>query len=121
MFARSLLRWPLLTLLAMAGTLHAAEARVAVAANFAERTDMILAIPPEGTRSISPEWKSGFYHIAHTAGVPLIVSVLDYGTKTIRLAATFATSGDYAADLALIRKHYEGVQGRHIGKFAHAD
>ncbi len=92
-----------------------------MAANFAERTDMILAIPPEGTRSISHEWKSGFYHIAHTAGVPLIVSVLDYGTKTIRLAAAFATSGDYDADLALIRKHYEGVQGRHIGKFAHAD
>ncbi|MGE0349978.1 molybdate ABC transporter substrate-binding protein [Hydrogenophaga sp.] len=44
MFARSLLRWPLLTLLAVAGTLHAAEARVAVAANFAEPIKAVAAV-----------------------------------------------------------------------------
>lgn len=84
---------------------------------FASRTRMILAIPPEGTRSLAREWKSGFYHIAHGAGVPLVISVLDYGTKRVSLAALVIPSGDYAADLALIRAHYVGVKGKHAEKF----
>ncbi|HVK80054.1 MAG TPA: 1-acyl-sn-glycerol-3-phosphate acyltransferase [Verrucomicrobiae bacterium] len=85
---------------------------------FAAHTRMILAIPPEGTRSLAREWKSGFYHIAHGAGVPLVISVLDYGTKQVRLAAVVETSGDYEADLALIRAHYVGAKGKHAEKFA---
>jgi 1-acyl-sn-glycerol-3-phosphate acyltransferase len=85
---------------------------------FAARERMILAIPPEGTRSLAREWKSGFYHIAHGASVPLVISVLDYGTKTASLAAVVETSGDYEADLALIRAHYVGAQGKHPEKFA---
>jgi len=84
---------------------------------FAARERMILAIPPEGTRSLAREWKSGFYHIAHGAGVPLVISVLDYGTKSVSLAAVVHPSGDYAADLALIRAHYVGVKGKHAEKF----
>ncbi|WP_135212920.1 1-acyl-sn-glycerol-3-phosphate acyltransferase [Vitreimonas flagellata] len=85
---------------------------------FARRARLILAIPPEGTRTLAREWKSGFYHIAHGAGVPLVISVLDYGTKTVSLAAVIEPSGDYAADLALIRAHYVGVKGKHAEKFA---
>lgn len=85
---------------------------------FAARDRMILAIPPEGTRSLAREWKSGFYHIAHGAGVPLVISVLDYGTKTVRLAAVVETSGDYDADLALIRAHYATAEGKHAARFA---
>lgn len=85
---------------------------------FAARARMILAIPPEGTRSLAREWKSGFYHIAHGAGVPLVISVLDYGTKRVSLAAVVTPSGDYAADLGLIRAHYVGVKGKHAEKFA---
>ena len=44
MFARSLLRWPLLALAAITGSLHAAEARVAVAANFAEPIKAVAAV-----------------------------------------------------------------------------
>lgn len=89
-----------------------------MAAEFAARDDMILAIPPEGTRSLTREWKSGFYHIAHTAGVPLIVSVLDYGTRTIRLAALFTPTGAYEQDLEIIQQHYTTAKGRHSGKFS---
>jgi len=87
---------------------------------FAARERMILAIPPEGTRSLAREWKSGFYHIAHGAGVPLVISVLDYGTKRVSLAAVVEPSGDYTADLALIQAHYVGVRGKHPEKFAAA-
>lgn len=84
---------------------------------FAANQRMILAIPPEGTRSAVQEWKSGFYHIAVGAGVPIIVSVLDYGTKTVRLAAVLHPSGAYDTDLAAIRAHYANAKGRHAEKF----
>ena len=85
---------------------------------FASERTMILAIPPEGTRSATREWKTGFYHIAREAGVPLILSVLDYGTKTARLAAVFHPSGDYDADLKVVQSYYAGATGKHRAKFA---
>lgn len=85
---------------------------------FAARARMVLAIPPEGTRSLTREWKSGFYHIARGAGVPIVISVLDYGVKTVSLAAVVHPTGDYEADLALIRAHYVGVTGKNAAQFA---
>lgn len=84
---------------------------------FAAEERMILAIPPEGTRSAAREWKTGFYHIARAANVPLILSVLDYGTKTISLAAVIYPSGDYEADLPIIRGFYANAKGKHRDKF----
>ena len=84
---------------------------------FASAPRMILAIPPEGTRSARREWKTGFYHIAHAANVPLILSVLDYGAKTIRLAAVIRPSGDYNADLKIIQSYYANARGKHADKF----
>lgn len=85
---------------------------------FAATPRMILAIPPEGTRSATREWKTGFYHIARTTNVPLILSVLDYGTKTISLAAIITPSGDYDPDLAIIQSYYANARGKHADKFA---
>jgi 1-acyl-sn-glycerol-3-phosphate acyltransferase len=90
----------------------------AMRAAFAARSDMLLAVPPEGTRGLTRTWKSGFYHIARAAEVPLILSVLDYGTKTIIIAGVFHPTGDYDADLAIIRSHYRTAIGRHREKFA---
>lgn len=88
-----------------------------MSAAFAANDFMVLAIPPEGTRSAVRDWKSGFYHIAVGANVPLVLSVLDYGAKTVRLAAVFHPSGDYGADLPLIRAHYAEAKGKNAGKF----
>jgi 1-acyl-sn-glycerol-3-phosphate acyltransferase len=85
---------------------------------FAARDAMVLAIAPEGSRSLSTEWKSGFYRIAHGAGAPIVMSVLDYGTRTISLAAVLYPEGDYEADLALIRSHYVRAVGKNPDKFA---
>lgn len=88
-------------------------------AAFDKEDRMVLAIPPEGTRAAVNEWKTGFYHIALAANVPLVMSVLDYGTRTIRLSGSFIPSGDYAADLPLIKAHYDGAQGLRGGRFIH--
>ena len=87
---------------------------------FAASTRMVLAIPPEGTRAAVNEWKTGFYYIALAAGVPLVMSVLDYGTRTISLAGALVPSGDYAADLPAIKAHYQNAQGLRGGRFIRA-
>ncbi|KPF73752.1 hypothetical protein IP88_08600 [alpha proteobacterium AAP81b] len=84
---------------------------------FAAEHGLILAIPPEGTRGKVEKWKSGFYHIAVGAGVPILCSVLDYKKKTARISGVVWPTGDYAADFALIRSHYEGATGKHPGDF----
>lgn len=89
----------------------------AMAEAFAATDRMLLAIPPEGTRSAVREWKSGFYHIAVAASVPILLTVLDYGAKRISLAAVIYPSGDYEADLTIIRGHYAAAKGRRREKF----
>ena len=84
---------------------------------FDQVESMMLAVAPEGTRAKTREWKTGFYHIAHMANVPLLISVLDYGRKEIRLSGVLETSGDYEADFAEIRAHYDGAKGLDEGKF----
>ncbi len=81
-------------------------------AAFAAEPRLILAIPPEGTRGRVEKWKSGFYHIAVGAGVPIVLAVLDYGQRTVRISGAVWPSGDYAGDFALIRGHYAGATGK---------
>lgn len=79
---------------------------------FDEADEMILSIPPEGTRSKVEYWKTGFYHIAHGANVPLVLGFLDYKRKVGGLGPLFYTTGDIHADVAEIAKFYEGVMGK---------
>jgi 1-acyl-sn-glycerol-3-phosphate acyltransferase len=72
---------------------------------------VFLAITPAGTRSSVKPWRSGFYNIAHAAGVPILPIVFDGGRRAIRLLAPFDTSGDYEADLPRLLALYEGVRG----------
>ena len=81
---------------------------------FQNRPRMVLALAPEGTRKHVAEWKSGFWHIARGAGVPVVCVALDYGRRTIRLGPEFETSDENStAGIARIRAAYAGVIGRH--------
>lgn len=86
-------------------------------AAFGAVESLVLAVSPEGTRAKTAGWRSGFYFIAHGAGVPVVFSVLDYGTRTISLTGHLYTSGDYPADLELIQSHYASARGKHTAKF----
>lgn len=83
---------------------------------FAARETLILCIPPEGTRRLVGEWRSGFYHIARAAGVPLQLSKLDYGRRRIEVSAPFDLTGNVSADMDSIRAFYAGSTGRHPEK-----
>jgi 1-acyl-sn-glycerol-3-phosphate acyltransferase len=72
---------------------------------------IFLAITPAGTRSSTRPWKSGFYHIAHAAGVPILPVAFDGARRTIRLLEPFETSGDFASEIPRLRALYDGVRG----------
>ena len=72
-----------------------------------------LAIAPEGTRSRTDHWKSGFYHLARAAGVPLALGYIDYPSREIGIGAYVELTGDQAADMERLRAFYEGRRGRH--------
>ncbi|MFN2107598.1 MAG: lysophospholipid acyltransferase family protein [Candidatus Promineifilaceae bacterium] len=82
---------------------------------FNKRDSLMLAIMPEGTRSREEacQWRSGFYHIAQGAGVPITLVIFDYGRKIMHLGPTFWPSGEYEADLAEIQSYYVGIEGKH--------
>ncbi len=84
---------------------------------FAAENALVLGIAPEGTRTLNPKWRRGYYHIAYGAGVPIVVSVLDYGKKTIFLAAVVWPTGDYDADFAAIAKLYDGAGAKRPDQF----
>ncbi len=64
---------------------------------------LYLVIAPEGTRKKAPTWKSGFYRIAQGAGVPILPVAFDYGRREIAFAPLFQPTGDYEADLPILR------------------
>jgi 1-acyl-sn-glycerol-3-phosphate acyltransferase len=70
-----------------------------------------LVITPEGTRSASPYWKSGFYRIARATGLPVILGYVDRTTMTSGLGPTLELTGDVAADMDRIRAFYDGRTG----------
>ncbi len=72
-----------------------------------------VGITPEGTRAYRPNWKSGFYHLAMEAKVPLVLVFMDYPTKTLSLVDHVYLTGDQQADMATIRAVLEGHQGLH--------
>jgi 1-acyl-sn-glycerol-3-phosphate acyltransferase len=76
-----------------------------------------LAVSPEGTRDPNPVWKTGFWHIARRAGVPMLSAVLDYGTKEMRFEGPVMPSDDIDADMKVILSHYREAKGRHPDRF----
>ncbi len=83
---------------------------------FAKRDEFMLTIAPEGTRGKAKAWKTGFYHIAMGAKVPLVVGMMDYGTKTGGLGPAIWPTGDYAADMEKVAALYRQVTPKHPAK-----
>ena len=80
-----------------------------------------LIVPPEGTRSKTRYWKTGFYYIALEAKVPIIMAYMDYAAKRSGLGPVFEPTGDIEADMARIQAFYQPFKGRHPEKFQQAE
>ncbi len=74
---------------------------------YKEREELCIVVPPEGTRSNVKRWKTGFYHIAVGAKVPIILGFIDYKNKKGGFGPTFYPTGDIDADFKEIRRFYQ--------------
>ncbi|MFI5398882.1 MAG: lysophospholipid acyltransferase family protein [Candidatus Binatia bacterium] len=79
---------------------------------FHNSEQLILAVPPEATRKKSTSWKTGFYHIARGAGVPIVLGYLDYRRKVAGLGPAFVPTGNIEADFQVFEKFYASVTPR---------
>jgi len=84
-----------------------------VVTEFARRDNLPLVIAPEGTRGAITGWRSGFYHIAVRAGVPIVPAWVDNSRMVGGIGEAFMPSGDYAADLARLLAYYRKVVPGH--------
>ncbi len=76
-----------------------------------------LIVPPEGTRSGTRVWKTGFYYIAMQAQVPIVLAYMDYEKKIAGLGPVFQPTGDIEADMAAIKAFYPPFKGKHADRF----
>lgn len=82
-----------------------------------ERKELVILVPPEGTRGLVEEWRLGFYHIALKANAPISLGFLDYKKKEAGVAAVFKPSGDKEADLSYIENVYYDITGKFPDKY----
>ena len=83
-----------------------------VVQEFQRRDRLVLALAPEGTRKRVERWRTGFYHIAHAARVPIVPVALNFGEREIQIGAPFTTTGDVDADIRALQQRFAGVRGR---------
>ena len=84
-----------------------------------QRSDrLIMLIPPEGTRGSVARWKTGFYHIAYGAGVPIALAFMDFKRKVAGFGPLLTPTGDIQADMAIIQQFYSTITGKHPHLFS---
>lgn len=89
----------------------------AVVRRFRTEKRLQLAITPEGTRSRTARWHTGFLHIAINAGVPIELGVIDYRLKLVSIKSVYHPGGDIEADLRAVKQFYAGAGARYPEKF----
>jgi 1-acyl-sn-glycerol-3-phosphate acyltransferase len=78
--------------------------------------EMVLVMAPEGTRGATTYWKTGFYWIAHGAGIPIVLGFIDWGRLEGGVGPLLWPSGDIDADFEVIQEFYADKTGKHPDK-----
>ena len=107
----TIFRWPVRRFLRYLGgtplVRSSGEGRVQeIAKTIRDAPDFIFGIAPEGTRKPVARWKTGFYHVAREANVPIWLAYFDYKRKVVGLGPLFFPTDDTQADLLALRKFY---------------
>jgi 1-acyl-sn-glycerol-3-phosphate acyltransferase len=88
---------------------------------FNEHDNLVMIIPPEGTRKSVRYWKTGFYNIAYGAGVPIVLGFLDFAHKTGGIGPVVWPTGDINADMRIIQNFYAGITGKYPDEYNPAE
>lgn len=113
----TLFRWPLGPIMRGLGGIPVNRRKTA---GFVERTASLVAsaerialvIAPEGTRKSVERWKTGFYHIAVAAGVPIVPAYIDWKTRTVGFGPPYSPTGDRDTDIDALMDFYARFSGR---------
>jgi 1-acyl-sn-glycerol-3-phosphate acyltransferase len=94
-----------------------------IIAEFNKREILHLAIAPEGTRTATANWKTGFHTIAKAADIPVYLGYFDWNKKEVGRGEKFELTDDPKADIKRIRQWYKdkGVAGKHRNNFITGD
>jgi 1-acyl-sn-glycerol-3-phosphate acyltransferase len=76
-----------------------------------------LGLSPEGTRRKLPRWRTGFYYVAHGAGVPIVPVALDYSTRTIRFFESHMATPSVDADLGKLGGLFTPEMAKHPSQY----
>ncbi len=90
----------------------------AIADLFGSNDKIAIVIPPEGSRSLRTEWKTGFYYIALAAKVPICFGYLDYKKKEAGIGGVLYPTGDLEADMQKIMAFYQNITPRFPKQFS---
>lgn len=120
---KQLFRWPFRHLMRWLGGIPVDRSQstnlVAATVNtlLASPHELHLVVPPEGTRSQSRHWKTGFYYIALGAQVPIVLGYMDFAQKKSGLGPALVPTGDIEADMAQIKAFYAPFKGKNPDQF----
>lgn len=81
-------------------------------AEFSSRPRVFLVITPEGTRKQVSRWRTGFWHIAKGAGVPILPIAFDWGSRVVRIHPAFMPRTDVDEDIIELQSKFAGARGR---------
>lgn len=121
MAKKELFRWPFAPLMKWLGGIPIDRTTSGHTVNqmiqkFNESERFVLAIAPEGTRRKVEYWKSGFYHIAEGAHVPILLGFLDYVGKKGGVGPRIHPAGDIYRDMQTIQDFYITIKGKNSGQ-----
>ena len=85
---------------------------------FAENKELAVMVTPEGTRSLRTKRKTGFYHVAVGAKVPIGLGYLDFKNKVAGVGGMFYPTGDIDKDMRVITAFYKDIKGKHPERFS---
>lgn len=80
-----------------------------------------LCITPEGTRSLNPDWKKGFYFIALKAQIPILLYGVDYEKRLIKCTKSIMPTGDVERDMTDIKLYFKDFKGKYPEQFTIGD
>ena len=119
----SAFKWPLGAYLRRMGGIPIDRTRATGAVEqavelFRQRERLIMVVTPEGTRTNAPRWKTGFYHIARQAHVPMVLAVPDYTRKELTFPLVIEPGDDMEADMRMMVECFADTTPRHPDKLS---
>ena len=79
---------------------------------FNSREKFSICIAPEGTRKKVDKLKSGFYHIARGANIPIVLCRINFGEKIMEFSDPILLGPDKEKEMETVLDHFRGIEGR---------